>query len=887
MSSTTSTDPLFEKAYESSSHEDGIYAAWEDSGFFNPDICVEKGVCEKDANPFSMVLPPPNVTGTLHMGHAVMLAVQDVMTRYHRMKGDKTLWLPGTEHAAIATQSKVEKILFDTEGKTRHDLGRVEFLKRVQAFAKSSRDTIVNQSKKMGSSLDWSREAFTLDDERNFAVRTAFKRMYDDGLIYRGHRIVNWDPKMQCNVSNVEIEYKEEQASFYYFQYGPFVIGTARPETKFSDKYVLIHPDDERYKEYSDGDTFTCEWINGPITATIIKDEAVDPEFGSGVMTITPWHSEVDFHLAEKHNLNKEQIIDLNGKLLPVAGEFAGMLISDARKKIVEKLNKKGLLVRIDEEYVHNKATNYRGGGILEPQIREQWFLDVNKEFTLTRSKIDGIASGDMVTLKHIMQHVVRSNQIEIIPSRFTKAYFDWVDNLRDWCLSRQIWYGHQIPVWYKGDDVYCGVNPPKEDGWEQDPDSLDTWFSAGLWTFSTLGWPNEDAIDLQTFHPTNVLETGYDILTFWVIRMVLMGTYHMGEVPFKTVYLHGLVRDEQGRKMSKTLGNVLDPLDMTAKYGTDATRLSLLIGGTPGNDMKLSEAKVAGFRNFTNKLWNISRFVLMNIESPSKDVDIPTPKTLADTWILERLHDVFLSVTKDIEEYRFSAAGETLRDFTWNDLASWYLEIAKIEGNKSQLLNFVLNTVLTLWHPYMPFVTEVIWQKVYGKDEMLMVSKWPEFSFSQKATGFPLLQDVVSGIRSLRASYGISPSKELRVVCVSSDHNDLFTNNTEMVSTLSRLSSFDVVSEKGNVEGMASFVTSGAEVFVDLAAAVDVDKEKTRLEKEISSVAPYITSLEKKLKNEGFLKSAPDAVVLQEQQKLTDAKEKHDKLQTQLSSLM
>ena len=875
------------KAYEPAQYEDDIYKQWEDSGLFNPDVCVEKGVCDKDAQAFTMVLPPPNVTGTLHMGHAVMLAVQDVMTRYHRMRGDKSLWIPGTDHAAIATQSKVEKILFDEEGKSRHDLGREDFLKRVDAFAQDSHDTIVNQSKKMGASLDWSREAFTLDKERNFAVRTAFKRMYDDGLIYRGHRIVNWDPKMQCNVSNVEIEYKEEKAPFYYFQYGPFVIGTARPETKFSDKYVLIHPDDERYAEYKDGDTFTCEWINGPVNATIIKDEAVDPEFGSGVMTITPWHSDIDFQLAEKHNLDKEQIIDLDGKLLPVAGEFSGMHISEARQKIVDKLQTKGLVVKIDEEYVHNKATNYRGGGVLEPQIREQWFVDVNAPFKMKNDKIDGFTTGQETTLKKVMQHVVRDGQIEIIPERFNKAYFNWVDNLRDWCLSRQIWYGHQIPVWYKGDEIYCDVEAPEGEGWVQDEDSLDTWFSAGLWTFSTLGWPNQTD-DLKTYHPTQVLETGYDILTFWVIRMIMMSTYHLGEIPFEKVYLHGLVRDEKGRKMSKTLGNILDPLDMTSQYGTDATRLSLLIGATPGNDTKLSEAKVAGFRNFTNKLWNISRFMLMNINEPKQDVAAPQANTLTDKWILARLHTVVADVSKDIEEYRFSMAGERLREFTWSELADWYLEIAKIEGDKSDILNYILNTILKLWHPYMPFVTEAIWKQVYGQDEMLMIAKWPvgESGSQDNTSNFEVIKAIITKLRALRAEYNIEPAKKVSCIMKSDEHKAYIGENKALFIGLARLEDVslqDTIEQSNNLVG---FVESGIEVYIDLAGAVDTEKEKARLQKELDHVTPFIASLEKKLSNVGFTSNAPEAVLEQEKKKLADAKAKAEKFQQQLDQL-
>lgn len=888
------------KAYEPKQYEDKIYRRWEESGFFNPDVCIEEGKTAADAPPFSIVLPPPNVTGTLHIGHAVMLAIEDIMVRYHRMRGDRTLWVPGTDHAAIATQEKVERILWDTEKKTRHDLGREPFLEKVNQFAADSHDRIVNQAKKMGTSMDWSREYYSLDDARNLAVRTAFKTMYDGGLIYRGDRIVNWDPKMQSNVSDIEVDRKEEKAPFYYFQYGPFVIGTARPETKFGDKYVVMHPDDERYAAYKHGDTFECEWINGPITATIIKDEAVDPEFGTGVMTITPWHDATDFHMAEKHGLDKEQVIDLNGNLMGIAGEFAGMNILDARPKIVQRLEEKGLLVRVDEEYLNSKATNSRGGGLIEPQIMKQWWLDVNKEFAMKGSKIDGIQDGEIVTIKKILQHVVRSKNIEIVPERFEKTYFHWIDNLQDWCLSRQIWFGHQVPAWYrvhpdsKGEEVFVGLEAPEEDGWVQDSDTLDTWFSAGLFSFSPLGWPGfahatpgKPGVDhdFANYHPTSVLETGYDILFFWVARMILMSTYLVGEIPFKTVYLHGLVRDEQGRKMSKSLDNIIDPLDVSEKFGTDAVRLSLVIGASAGNDSKLSEEKIGGFRNFANKLWNISRFTLLNIENPQVDAVMPEPKTLADAWILARMDVVVAEVTHLIDEYQFSPAGELLRDFTWNELADWYLEIAKIEGEKSAVLNYLLNTVLTLWHPFMPFVTEAIWQEVYGEEEMLMVTSWPQVrgdaSSEDALSSFAIIQKIVTGIRSLRSSYGIAPVKEVTVYMTESE---VVSANKEIVMKLARLAEIKDLAQKP--EQAVGFVESGIEMFVDLAGSIDIGAERTRLQKEIDHVTPFIAMLEKKLSNKAFALNAPAEVVAQEEAKLAEAKEKVELLQEQLSQL-
>lgn len=717
-------NPKLLSPYNPQETEDKIYKLWEESGFFNPDICIEKGVVEEKAETFSMVLPPPNVTGTLHIGHAAMLTIEDIMTRYARMQGKRTLWVPGTDHAAIATQSKVERILEKEEGKRKTDLGREEFLKKVQEYAQNSHDTIINQSKKMGASLDWSREAFTLDDKRSLAVRTAFKKMYNDGLIYRGDRIVNWDPKGQTVISDDEIIYKEEKTKFYYLKYGPFVIGTARPETKFGDKYIVMHPDDSRYKEYKDGQEIELEWINGPITATIIKDISIDMEFGTGVMTITPWHSIVDFEIAEKHNLDKEQIIDKYGKLLDIAGEFSGIKISAARSPIVDKLESKGLVEKI-EDYTHNIATAERTGGIIEPQIMNQWFVNVNKQIKDRNNK----------SLKELMLDAVRKDEIKIIPERFEKVYFNWIENLRDWCISRQIWYGHRIPVWYRNNEIYCDVNKPEEDGWIQDEDTLDTWFSSGLWTFSTLGWPDLKSKDLKTYHPTTIMETGYDIIFFWVARMILMSTYLLGEIPFKTVYLHGIVRDNKGQKMSKSLGNALDPLDVSSKYGADAVRMSLIIGTGPGNDSKISEDKIRAYKNYANKLWNIARFVLSNTNDTEYDKRFEgyTDKDLA---LNKERYKILLDITNDMNNFRFYLAGEKIYQYTWARFADVILEDSKNifeNGNdeeKKSRKQFLLNTliyIVTTLHPFMPFVTEEIWSLIPIKDKkLLMVTRWP-----------------------------------------------------------------------------------------------------------------------------------------------------------------
>ncbi len=714
---------IFLKPYDPKSREPEMLEAWERSGYTNPDTCVEKGVTKADAEPYSIVLPPPNVTGTLHMGHAAMLAIEDILIRYHRMRGYKTLWIPGTDSAAIATQAKVEAEMYKKEKKTRHDIGREELLKRIDAFTDESKATIINQTKKMGSSLDWSRYAYTMDEMRYKAVMEAFIRMYDAGLIERGNRIVNWDPKLQTTVSDDEMEYVEQTDPFYYFQYGPFVIGTVRPETKFGDKYVVMHPDDKRYAEYKHRQQIDLEWINGPIKATVIKDEAADMEVGSGVMTITPAHSVVDFEIAQRHKLDIEPVIDERGILLPIAGELAGQHIKKARPLIVEKLKAKGLIVKVDEKYVHNVATNSRGGGLIEPQIKKQWFVMVNKKAKFP--------DGKERTLKEAMREAVESGATKINPERFEKIYYHWIDNLRDWCISRQIWFGHRIPVWYKGDEIKVGVTSPGA-GWEQDPDVLDTWFSSGLWTFSTLGWPEKTA-DLKTYHPTSVLETGYDILFFWVARMILMSGFLVGEVPFKQVYLHGLVRDGQGRKMSKSLGNIIDPLDMIEKYGADATRLSLIIGAAPGNDVKLSEDKVRGYKHFANKVWNITRFVLES--TADMDLAVRSHLTAPDEKLLDEARAVAKEVSDNIDAFRLDLAGDKIYHYLWHRFADEILEESKpiikdggeAAESRKRALTEILDMSLRLLHPFMPFVTEAIWKELPWKDaDLIMVAKWP-----------------------------------------------------------------------------------------------------------------------------------------------------------------
>ena len=728
------------KPYDPATTEPAIYTAWRESGLFNPDVCIEHGITSPDAEPFSIVLPPPNVTGVLHMGHAAMLAVEDILVRFERMRDKRTLWLPGTDHAAIATQSKVEKELIKTEKVNRHDLGREAFLERVHAFARDSHDNIVDQVAKLGASVDWSREAFTLDDMRATAVNEAFTRMYDDGLVYRGYRVVNWDPKGQTTISDDEIVYEERDATVYTFRYSadfPIPIATTRPETKVGDTAVAVHPDDARYVAYV-GTEYDVTFCGVPLHIRVIADKDVDPAYGTGAVGVTPAHSMVDFAMKERHDLPMIQVINEYGKMSVDEPRLSGKKTTEAREEVVAWLREEGLLEK-EETIKQNISTAERTGGIIEPLPKLQWFVNVNKEFPFRGHDINGIAHGEMVTLKKLMHHTVANGQIAIMPDRFEKVYFHWIDNLNDWCISRQIWYGHRIPVWYRtidgNEEIHVGADTPLGEGWEQDPDTLDTWFSSGLWTFSTLGWP-EETDDLRTYHPTTVLETGYDIIFFWVARMILMTTYLIGDVPFKHVYLHGIVRDAKGRKMSKSLGNAMDPRDMIASYGADATRMSVIIGAAAGNDINLGEDKVRAHKKFANKIWNASRFVL----EATADFDIASSPTLTenDTTRLAELDTLVTDVTDHIEAFRLYLAAETLYHYFWHTFADIIIEEAKPRLSSDNIadkqsaqytLRTILLTLLKLLHPFMPFVTEQIWSfipKETSARPFLMVERWP-----------------------------------------------------------------------------------------------------------------------------------------------------------------
>ena len=880
------------KTYDPHSFESEIYKRWEENGVFRADNTSE-------ATPFTISMPPPNATGQLHVGHAVMLALEDILIRWHRMKGDEALWLPGTDHAAIATENVVLNQIRNEEGiqDPRETLGREEVLRRIAAYVENSRGTIRNQVKAMGSSCDWSRERYTMDPQLNRCVNESFVRMYEEGLIYRGPRIVNWDPKLKTNVSDDEVERKETRSPFYTFQYGPFQIGTVRPETKFGDKYVVMHPEDERYLDYQHGQTFECEWINGRIQATIIKDDAVDPEFGTGVMTITPWHDHADFEIAERHQLDKEAIIDFDGRLLPIAQEFSGMAIEEARSLIVEKLKTKGLLVEVDENYIHSKSFNSRGGGAIEPQIREQWFIDVNKQ------AIDW--KGAKSSLREILIDVVRTGDIRLVPDRFESTYFHWVENLRDWCISRQIWWGHRIPAFYRENELQIAMKTPEGEGWEQDPDTLDTWFSSALWTWSTLIDPDlaqDESIsfeellrrspDFQKFHPTHVMETGYDILFFWVARMILMTTFMIREVPFKTVYLHGLVRTRDGKKMSKSDPlTCIDPLESIRDYGTDALRLALIQGTGPGQDLRLYPEKLESCRRFANKVWNAGRYILMNIPSGTSLDPPQNVQNEAARWLLHELDLLIGKTRQGLEAFRLSEVIDNLRSFFWGTFCDWYLEMDKRPDRNEEdnrVLAYALSTQLKLLHPYVPFVTEALWENL-GQDKMLAKAPWPEsqgYDFGESHQKIQLVCESVSQLRTLREKARLGLNQKVDAGIDSEPHAEVFEIHSGLIKRLARISELKIrkVPATPSGEALSSYFQDSL-VSIN-ANALDFSQEISNLQKQLNQENQFLTKSRNKLQNPGFLNNAPDQVVLELREKVDSTEKTIDALKKQVIEL-
>ncbi len=740
-----------EKAYDHSKVEQKIYKIWEDSGFFNPD-----NLPGDRKEPYTIIMPPPNANAPMHLGHALFVTIEDILIRYKRMRGYKALWQPGTDHAGFETQVVFEKKL-EKEGRSRFKMRREEFYKEIWDFVQSNKHITENGLKRLGASCDWDRNIFTLDPEIVKIVYATFKKMYADGLVYRGDRIGNWCFKHQTALSDLETKYEERVEPFYYFKYGPFTIGTSRPETKFGDKYVIINPNDKRYQQYKNGDTFEAEWISGPIKATIIKDEAVDMEFGSGVMTITPWHDQVDFDLAQKHKLDKERIIDKFGKLLPVAGEFAGMKTAIARPLIVEKLKNKGLLEKIDENYKHNVQVCYKCGTIIEPQIIPQWFVAMTKTLPDERP-----------SLRDMAVNAVQNKEVEIVTEKFEKIFTHWMENLRDWPISRQIWWGIPIPVKYCKNSYELRVTgneckepvidienktdtcPGCRGALVNDPDTFDTWFSSGQWPYATLmaNDVKRGTKDFETYFPTQVMETGWDILFFWVARMMMLSYYKTGKQPFEKVYLHGLVRAGDRQKMSKSKGNVVGILEATDEFGADAIRMAVIFSSAAGNDIPLAMEKIKGMKHFANKVWNIARFILSNTviantviaRSAADEAILPQEKiasdalamTAADKNILAKLDAVIKSSTEHLENFRLHEAAQEIYQFIWHEFADIYIEASKkqladgqLKESTYNLLTYNLLTVLKLLHPFMPFVTEEIWSKLNQKS-LLMVTKWP-----------------------------------------------------------------------------------------------------------------------------------------------------------------
>lgn len=932
------------KAYDSQKVEDAIYKQWESSGLFRPSdpntrmhpATPAGRPNDPNKKPFSISMPPPNATGTLHLGHAVMLALEDIMTRYARMNGRPTLWLPGVDHASIATENKVEKLIKDKQGKTKQQLGRDKFLNEVEKFVAESKSTIENQVRKMGSSCDWSRERYTLDAGLSRCVQEVFVKMYNDGLIYRGHRIVNWCTRCQSTLADDEVEYKEQYGKFYYLKYGPVTIGTARPETKVLDKVIVVHPNDKRYKKWV-GKTIDVPWIDGTVKATFIADKAADMEFGSGAMTLTPAHDFVDFELAQKHGFEIKQIIGPDGKLTENAGKFAGMDVLTAREAIVKDLKKKGLVEKIFDNYVHNLSVCYRCDTPIQPLVSEQWFVDVDKPARTWRGK--------KMSLKDIAIDVVKSGDIKIIPERFNKTYFQWMENLHDWCISRQIWFGHRIPVWYcSGDDKHqCKLEckepivqtqPPKKcphcgsKVLQQDPDTLDTWFSSALWTFSTLldkpqtkdtldSWiarNKQKGKDLQLFHPTSVMETGYDILFFWVARMILMTTYVVGEVPFKTVYLHGLVRDKEGRKMSKSLGNGIDPLDMIKDYGADATRLALVIGTTAGNDTRLYEEKIAGYRNFVNKIWNIARFILTRPESTNEHPNVPNSghsddirvirvATLADQWIQSRLQNLIFDVTQHLEKHEFSPAGEKIYDFLWHELADWYVEISKSQNHT--LAPQILLEAIKLLHPFTPFMTEHIFQLLksakgavpasgmgQATDKFLAVSAWPKANTKLRKlnieSDFAVIQELITVLRDLRSTHNLPYSEKLDAAIYVNEKyqpkadpplagKKLIQSQEVVIEQLTKIRIQVLPSKPIDAAEHIRAHTANFDVYLKLSQEA-IGKQDQKLAKENANLEQYIKGIEAKLKNKNFIKNAPAMVIEKEKLKLKEAQSRLDR---------
>ncbi len=858
-----------EKTYNPADIEDRLYQKWIDKKYFHAEV-------DRSKKPFTIVMPPPNITGKLHMGHALDNTMQDILIRFKRMQGFEALWVPGTDHASISTEVKVTDAL-KKEGIDKHELGREGFLKRTWEWKKEYGGTITSQLRKIGSSCDWDRERFTMDEGCSEAVQTVFINLYNKGLIYKGSRIVNWCPVCNTSISDAEVEHEEQSGHFWHINYpiadeeGRFVeIATTRPETLLGDSALAVNPDDDRYKD------LIGKMVKLPLTdreIPIIADSYVDKEFGTGVVKITPAHDPNDFEVGKRHNLPEINILNDDATINNLGGKYAGMDRYEARKAMVEDLDKLGLLVKV-EDHVHNVGTHDRCKTTVEPMIKQQWFVKMDE---LIKPAVEGVKNGD----------------IELMPASMDKTYFNWTDNIRDWCISRQLWWGHRIPAYYCEDcgemvvskDEVCSC--PKCGGkMKQDPDTLDTWFSSALWPFSTLGWP-EKTEELEYFYPTDVLVTGYDIIFFWVIRMIFSGYEHMGKKPFGKVLFHGLVRDSQGRKMSKSLGNGIDPLEVIEKYGADALRYTLITGNAPGNDMRFYWERVEASRNFANKVWNASRFIMMNDpdNKVTADGDMPANLTAADKWILSKMNNLIKEVTENMEKYELGIAVAKLNDFIWEEFCDWYIEMVKPRLYNDEdttktaaiwTLKKVLIDALKLLHPYMPFITEEIFCNIQDKEESIMISSWPvykdEYSFADDENAIETIKTAVRNIRNLRAEMNVAPSRKAKVFVVSENEaiRNIFENGKVFFATLGYASEVAVQADKAGIpDDAVSTVIPNAVIYIPFAELVDIDKEIERLKKEQGKLQGEIKRCNGMLNNEKFVSKAPQAKIDEEKAKL------------------
>ena len=867
------------KTYDPQEVEDRIYDFWLNGGYFHATVDPEK-------KPYTIVIPPPNITGQLHMGHAMDETLQDILIRWRRMQGYSALWLPGTDHASIATEAKIVEAMRQ-EGLTKEDLGREKFLERTWAWKEKYGGRIVEQLKKLGSSCDWERERFTMDEGCNKAVREVFVRLYNKGLIYRGERIINWCPHCKTSISDAEVEFAEKDGNFWHIRYpfkdgsGYLELATTRPETMLGDTAVAVHPDDPRYKDIV-GKTLILPLVGREIP--VIADTYVEQDFGTGVVKITPAHDPNDFEVGLRHNLEIINVMNDDGSINENGGKFAGMPGLEARKQIVKELEEQGFLVRI-EPIKHNVGSCYRCHTVVEPRVSKQWFVKMEP---LAKPAIE----------------CVRDGRVRFIPERMEKIYFNWMENIKDWCISRQLWWGHRIPAWYCEDcgETIVAMDAPHtcpkcgSEKLHQDEDTLDTWFSSALWPFSTLGWPDQTE-DLKYFYPTDTLVTGYDIIFFWVARMIFSGMEHMGEPPFKTVFIHGLIRDAQGRKMSKSLGNGIDPLEVIAQYGADALRFTLVTGNSPGNDLRFSQEKVEASRNFANKIWNASRFILMNIDGQDVPNQLPEKLALEDKWIVNQFNQVVKEVTDNLEHFEIGIAVQKLYDFLWDELCDWYIEIAKIRLQSSdeeaaqtarQVLVWVMTGTLQLLHPFMPYITEEIWQSLLHEGESIMVSKWPVYEeahcFQQAASDMQSIMDVIRAVRNRRSEMNVPPSRKTHLY-IATAAEKVFQEGAPIIERLAFANGVEI-GPAFEIEGAVNIVTSGAKAYIPMDELVDKKAELARLTKELESAQKQYATTQQKLSNEKFLSKAPENVVEGVRQNAAKLKEHIALIQSSIDAL-